>query len=486
MSARLMLQNFIHPEMADDVVAILGPNQESPFTYGMLRDQSSFLYQIPRTLIFVFGRNSPTIAAWTVQALAANHVVALINPDLPSGQIESLLAAYEPQYVICPCNETLDAWPNRSQANGCGIFQRMQHAIHGLADGLSLLLSTSGTTGNAKMVRLSKSAVLANIGQIGQALHVTPAERAHGHLPLHYSFGLSVLTSHIAFGGSIVICDEPMTSKFFWEAVRQFECTSISGVPTHFDLMRRLGFERLRIPSVKTFCQAGGRASMALLEALRDEASRRNGRLYVMYGQTEAGPRMSTLPSEWVDQKLGSVGLALPGARFEIKPLNELDDVCSDGSGEVLYFGPNVMWGYAENKLDLSKGDEVGGHLVTGDIGRLDEDQCLWITGRVARMAKVHGLRIALDEIEAKAARFGRCAAVELNDKIGVMFQQDTVASELQLGQELAKQVSDLIQGLGTLPAGSVIVGVCEWLSVKGSGKLDYAEIRKQMLGETR
>jgi acyl-CoA synthetase (AMP-forming)/AMP-acid ligase II len=480
-----MLQNFIHPETADDVVAILSPNQEAPFTYGMLRDQSSFLYQIPRTLIFVFGRNSATIAAWTVQALAANHVIALINPDLPIGQIEALLEAYNPQYVICPCETAAETWSSQSQVNDCGIFQRTQEATQGLAEGLSLLLSTSGTTGNAKMVRLSKSAVLANISQIGEALNITPAERAHGHLPLHYSFGLSVLTSHIGLGGSIVICDEPMTSKFFWEAVRQFECTSISGVPTHFDLMRRLGFERLRIPSVKTFCQAGGRASMALLQALQAEASRRDGRLYVMYGQTEAGPRMSTLPAEWVDRKLGSVGLALADARFEIKPLEEIVDIQTDISGEVVYFGPNVMWGYAENQADLSKGDEVGGCLVTGDIGRLDEDQCLWITGRVARMAKVHGLRIALDEIEAKAAQFGRCAAVELNDKIGIMFQQDTVASELQLSQELAIQVSDLIQGLGTLPAGSVIVGVCETLSVKGNGKLDYAEIRKQMLGET-
>lgn len=108
-----------------------------------------------------------------------------------------------------------------------------------------------------------------------------------------------------------------------------------------------------------------------------------------MYGQTEATARMAVLPPERLADKLGSAGLALPGGRLE-----------ADDDGEILYHGPNVMMGYADTADDLSRGDDLGGVLRTGDLGRVDPDGFLHITGRLKRMAKIFGIRVNLDDVE--------------------------------------------------------------------------------------
>ena len=155
-------------------------------------------------------------------------------------------------------------------------------------------------------------------------------------------------------------------------------------------MLRRLDLGKLAPPSLRTLTQAGGRLDPALVRHFHGVAAARGGRLFVMYGQTEATARISVLSPDELPAHAGSVGRALPGGALAIDP-----------DGEVIYRGPNVMMGYAEDRADLARGDELGGVLRTGDLGRLDADGRLWITGRVKRIAKVFGLRVNLDELEA-------------------------------------------------------------------------------------
>ena len=219
---------------------------------------------------------------------------------------------------------------------------------------------------------------------------------------MHYSYGLSVVTSHLTCGGKLCLINDSITSSSFWSKIG-VSGSHLPGVPFHYIALARLGLG-LVPPSVKTFTQAGGALDLRIQTKMRDWAEQRGSQFFVMYGQTEAAPRMATLQHADHARKAGSVGVALAGGQFSI-----LDDhgapLPADAVGTVVYEGPNVMMGYATSRADLGAGDEMNGRLETGDLGRLDYDGFLYLTGRTKRFAKIAGYRLGLDEIEERAVR---------------------------------------------------------------------------------
>jgi acyl-CoA synthetase (AMP-forming)/AMP-acid ligase II len=312
---------------------------------------------------------------------------------------------------------------------------------------LALLLTTSGSTGDPKLVRLSRTAVRTNAEQIADALEIDGNEVAITTLPLFYSYGLSVLNSHLVRGATVVLERTGIMQRTFWNAAVEHQVTSMAFVPSQYEMLRRLRFDPAKYPALRTLTQAGGRLRTERVTEFAEKMATVGGRLFVMYGQTEAGPRMATLPADRLADKLGSVGRALPGGEFTIS-----DD-------EVVYHGPNVMMGYAETGADLAKGDEQGGVLRTGDLGRLDDEGFLFITGRLKRMAKVFGVRINLDDVEKNFP----VAAVAGDDKL-VVFTDDADASTLR---------SKIAEWLGTHHTGVVVHGI-EALPLLPNGKTDY------------
>jgi acyl-CoA synthetase (AMP-forming)/AMP-acid ligase II len=312
---------------------------------------------------------------------------------------------------------------------------------------LALLLTTSGSTGDPKLVRLSWSAVLANAGQVADSLGVTGDDVAITTLPLFYSYGLSVLHSHLLRGATVVLERTGIMQKDFWAAIDEHRVTSLAFVPSQYEMLRRLRFDPARYPSVRTLTQAGGRLRTDLVTDFASRMDAVGGRMFVMYGQTEAGPRMACLPPDRLTDRLGSVGRAMPGGAFAIE-----DD-------EVVYRGPNVMMGYAETAADLTRGDDLAGVLHTGDLGRLDEEGFLYLTGRLKRMAKVFGVRINLDDVE----RHFPVAAVAGDDRLHV-FTQDGDVRALR---------SKIAEWLGAHFTG-VDVRTISSLPLLPNGKTDY------------
>jgi acyl-CoA synthetase (AMP-forming)/AMP-acid ligase II len=337
-----------------------------------------------------------------------------------------------------------------------------------VSDDLALLLPTSGSTGSPKFVRLSRRAVLANADSIAEALDIDDDERAITSLPIHYSYGLSVVNSHLRRGAQVVLTGMNVLEAGYWALIRDLAVTSMAGVPYSYLLLRRLDFEGLGVPSLRTLTQAGGRLDPKLVMYFHSLMTTRGGNFFVMYGQTEATARIAILPSDALPAKRGSVGLAVPGGAIHL--------LGGDGAtlppgetGEVVYAGPNVMLGYAEGPDDLALGDVQGGRLSTGDLGHCDSDGYLFITGRTKRIAKAFGYRISLDEIEAVLATRGTLAVTCIDEKVVVHCEGWTPQAMAEAKAYIAR--------LMRLHQSAFDFRSIEQLPALPSGKVDYRKL---------
>ena len=288
---------------------------------------------------------------------------------------------------------------------------------------LALVMPTSGSTGAARLVRLSGTNLDANARSIADVLRLDATDRAITSLPLHYSYGLSVLHSHLSVGASVVLTEASVVDECFWDDVRRHQVTTFAGVPHTFDLLAASGVDRLAAPSLRLVTQAGGRMSAQRVLDHAALATRHGHEFVVMYGQTEATARMTVLEPALVSSHPHSVGRAIPGGSVELRPHATIQlGACSTPAttgrevvGEIVYRGPNVMLGYAETPADLALGRTIE-ELHTGDIGRFDSEGLLEIVGRVGRFVKPFGVRVDLDGFEHRLRAAGLPSVVAGDD----------------------------------------------------------------------
>ncbi len=341
------------------------------------------------------------------------------------------------------------------------IDETSNYKIH--AD-LAVLLSTSGTTGSQKFVRLSYGNLRSNAQSIIEYLAIDENERAVMNLPLSYSYGMSIVNSHLLAGAALILSEESVMEKSFWEEVREHKATSLAGVPFTYQMLQRIGFMKMDLPYLKTLTQAGGRLNEKLVKVFGEYAQQNNKRFFVMYGQTEASPRMSYIPPhERVLTKLGSIGIAIPGGNLTI----------DSETSELIYKGANVMMGYAECLEDLSLGDELSGILYTGDTATVDNEGYFTITGRMKRFIKLFGLRINLDDVEKKleAVIQAPIACTGNDDKLVVVIEK-----EEQMGH-----VKENLERLYKLHRSAYKVVILE-IPRLANGKTDYMKLKESCL----
>lgn len=342
----------------------------------------------PRQLGFLFmGNTLPCIVAY-LACLRAGHVPVLLPDTLASDLVTPLLLCYQPDWVV-----RADQPGVILPGSGLKYLEHVQAnrtPLPPFSPELGLLLSTSGTTGSPKLVRLSYRALQSNADAISEYLSLCPDERALTMLPPSYSYGLSIINSHLNAGACLVLRNTGVLSPDFAKVILDQEVTSISGVPYIYQMMHRTGFQKQSYPSLRSLTQAGGRMDDRLINVFGQLAVEKGWKFYVMYGQTEAAPRISFVPPVMLLEKVGSIGIAIPGGKLYVDPLND----------ELVYEGPNVMLGYAESREDLARPDELKGVLRTGDLARVDDDGYFYVTGRKRRFVKLAGNRVGLDEVE--------------------------------------------------------------------------------------
>ncbi|HVK25148.1 MAG TPA: AMP-binding protein [Actinokineospora sp.] len=430
---------FVH-SLSDfgDRPAVVTPS--GSLTYDALASRVAEVADVlgsTRRLVLVAAANDLDSVVTYLAALRGGHPVLLTSP----GGLDALVDAYDPDVV---------------QVGG-DLRERRAGTAHELHPDLALLLSTSGSTGSPKLVRLSASNLQANAGAIAEYLDIRDTDRAALTLPLHYCYGLSVLNSNLSRGAAVLLSDLSVIDPEFWTSFQAHGGTSLHGVPYTFDLLDRAGFADRDLPTLRYVTQAGGRLSPDQVRRHAALASAGGWRFFVMYGQTEATARMAYLPADLAATRPGAVGVPIPGGSFEIHP-----------DGELVYRGPNVMLGYARTPADLALGATLGA-LPTGDLARRAPDGLYEVIGRKSRFVKLFGLRVDLDEIERLLALADFTAAAAGDDT--------SITIALVSGQDTASATALVAARVG-LPADLVRVREYAELPRLGTGKVDYASIQ--------
>ena len=354
-----------------------------------------------KTLIFLLGQNNlETITAY-ISFVDDGHVVALIDYRINNVLLKNLIEVYKPRIIFCEKNKLKYFTQYKKKfsfKNYFGYEKKFNNEVS-LHKDLVLLLSTSGSTGSPKFVRLSYLNLINNTKSIIKYLNISSKDRSITSLPFTYVYGLSVINTHLLSGSSIVLSNRSITEKEFWMSINKYKVNNIAGVPYSYSIFER--FFKKNIPkSLKYTTQAGGKMNNKLIKNLLQIYKKNKIKLIQMYGAAEATARMSYLKYEFAKKKIGSIGKPIPGGKFQIISSKKKVINTFKKKGELVYRGKNVSMGYATNYKDLSLPDLNHGILKTGDIAYKDKDGFYYIVGRKNRYVKIFGIRVDLSELE--------------------------------------------------------------------------------------
>ena len=413
-------------------------------TYGELARRvagRSALLGTGRRLVALEAGNCEHAIITYLAALSAGHIAAPLPPGKPM-VLDAFREDFRPETL---CRLVGERWHTDAESH---LDPEPLHPD------LALLLSTSGSTGVSKSVRLSSAAVEANARSIADYLGLTEGDRGLLMLPLHYSYGLSVLHSHLAVGASVFVPRRQVLEEGFVEDLSRHGVTNIAGVPFSYDLFERIGLRCHDIPTLRFMTVAGGRLAPEMIDLYRRHMEDRSGRFFVMYGQTEATARIAFVPPEKLAGHENCIGIAIPGGTLSLAAEDGTGVTKPGLTGELVYSGPNVMMGYAGGRVDLARGPDTE-ILRTGDLAERTADGFYRIVGRLKRISKIAGLRIAHDAIEQALARAGVEAVVTGTDShltaffMAPLSEEDVrarlaAASGLTLLHVRARQVGDI------------------------------------------
>lgn len=373
-------------------------------TYGefdtIAKNIESFMPK--RALAFLLCKNTLGALVAYLTCLRNGVVPLLLDARINKNMFDQLMAAYRPELLLVP--KSMMAISPKATV----ILEKFDYffmvtgekTISKLHEDLALLLTTSGSTGSKKFVRQSYRNLQSNAESIAEYLKLTAAERPITSLPMSYTYGLSVIHSHMLVGATLLLTDYSLVEKGFWDFFTEWQATSFAGVPYTYEMLDKLHVFNMKMPSLRTMTQAGGKLSVNLQEKFTKFAAENHKEFVVMYGQAEATARMAYLPFDHALEKIGSMGIPIPGGQFFLIGADGQVITENNTVGELVYKGKNVTMGYANGREDLQKGDEWRGLLVTGDMAKRDRDGYYYIVGRKKRFLKVFGNRVNLDEIE--------------------------------------------------------------------------------------
>lgn len=375
----------------------------SKYDYSSFLDfESNFSQALKsRSLVFLLCANNPESIFAYLYFIRNKIVPILLDSKINEELLNNLINQYGPSYIWAP--------KERSKINGFKkIYSYKNYYLSNtpcknninLNQKLAILLTTSGSTGSPKLVKLSYTNLSSNAESIAEYLSIDKNQRPITSLPMNYSFGLSIINSHIIKGSTILLTSNSMMEKGFWEFIKGYQATSLSGVPYTYEMLKRLRFFEMDLPHLQTLTQAGGKLNKNLAIEFGQFCNNKKINFFIMYGQTEATARMSYLPPKELLKKPHSIGLAIPGGKFSL--IDEDGEIIDENKkvGELVFRGPNVFMGYAISDKDLSTEANNNNLLHTGDLAERDEDGFYNIVGRKKRFVKIYGNRINLDELE--------------------------------------------------------------------------------------
>lgn len=447
-------------------------------SYGELLKQAQSMKQVigERCLIFCLCTNSIGSVSGYASLLSEGMVPVLLNAHLEQGLLDNLVSTYKPRFIWSPEEqvEKLREYGDECyfEEYGYSLLKTDFDGQFELYDELCLLLTTSGSTGSPKFVRQSYRNVASNAQSIVQYLQLDETEKPITTLPMNYTYGLSIINSHLMVGATLLLTDKGLMQKEFWKFFKEEGATSFGGVPYTYEMLKKLRFFSMDLPSLRYMTQAGGKLLPKLHQEFAEYAVQRDKKFIVMYGQCEATARMGYLPAEKSVDKCGSMGIAIPGGRFHLTDATGKTIDEPDITGELIYEGDNVTLGYAECGADLKKGDERGGVLETGDMARVDADGYYYIVGRKKRFLKIYGNRVNLDEID-------RLIKAEFDGIDVTSAGTDDHMYLFVTNDKLSDQVKHFVALKTGLNSGAFHMVTIDSIPKNDSGKILYQELAK-------
>ena len=386
-------------------IALVGIDGKK-YSYSEILNKSKYLNSKIKnnSLILIIASNNVNSIIGYVSFVKSENTSILLDKSFKLEYFFKIIKKYKPNYIFCPKEYLTKINQIREIAKiGDYFLIKTNFKKNGKINKKNLLLlPTSGTTQSPKFVRLSGNNLFSNTKTIIKYLKIESSHTTITTMPMGYSYGLSIINTHLFSGSKIIITDKSVFDKEFWNVLQKYKITSFGGVPQFYEQLKKLRFENFNLSNLKYITQAGGKLDLNYLKYFEKVSKKKGIKFIAMYGQAEASPRMSYLPWNKFSKKMGSIGKPLNGSKFEI--INNKGKYITNTFtvGELVYFGKNVSLGYARSLKDLKKGDENKERLFTGDLAYKDDDNFFYIAGRKKRISKIFGIRVDLDDIERK------------------------------------------------------------------------------------
>ena len=426
-----------------------------------------------RSLILIVSENSLGSLLAYIFCIINNHVGIIVDLKTTKQNILKIFKDYQPNYIFISkknnsifkkvCSEKYIFFDQSLMKNKLTKEKKMNK-------NLSLLLSTSGSMGSIKFVKLSTGNLKYNTDSIINYLKINKKDSAITNLPISYSYMLSIINTHFEVGGSIVISKYSLVEKKFWETLKNSKSTSFNGVPYTYEMLSKIGLKNIKIDTLKYLTLAGGKLENDELKEIIKFCKKNNLNFFSMYGQTEASPRISYLKPEFSQKKIGSIGKGIPGSKMYIINNTGKKILKPFVEGEIICEGKNVFMGYSKDYNDLKNANEENYKLKTGDLGYFDKNGFFYITSRISRIAKIFGNRVDLGALESLMSQKSYKVACLSDNKIVFIFIEKKYNKT---------NLINTISKITNLSINSFELIKLKYLPRTANNKISYSELKK-------
>ncbi len=417
-------------------------------------------------LILIEASNSEEFFTIYSGCIINKKSILLVNKNITQKSLDLIVNLYKPKYLFLNTKKYKFNYKKIYKIKDHELLETNFKIKYQINKNLALLLSTSGSLSSPKYVRISYKNLNDNTNKIINYLKIVSSDRSITTLNPSYSFGLSIINSHFIAGASLILNEDSILKRDFWDLFRKYKPNSFNGVPYMFELLQKLNFDKLPLKKLKYMTSAGGKLNEDLQLKLINYLKNKKTLFYIMYGQTEASPRMSYLEPKFFEKKIGSIGKPLPGGRFILK--DTFKNIQNKIIGEIVYKGKNVSLGYASSFKDLKKGDKNFNILKTGDLASKDKEGFYYIEGRKGREVKLYGNRFNLDEIEKKLYINGiKCACLLKEKQILIFLEEEN------------KKISEILKRLFSFNISIFLIKKIKKIPVTSNKKTNYKLLEK-------
>lgn len=437
-------------------------------TYGELTEYLNAAKSVlpERELVFCLCENRAGSLVGFLSLYDNKDVCLLLSSHIDRGLLDTLCATYHPSYMWMP-TEMIDEFKYEVAYSAMGFsLCKTGNVAPQMHKDLSMLMTTSGTTGSPKLVRHKYGNIESNAKNVAEVFGWTLDDRGIIDLPMQYTMGLNVITSHLYAGATVLLVAASLVSPLYWKFIKEQKGTNFTGVPYSYEILSKLRFQRMELPYLRTMAEGGGKLSDAQFETFAKYAEEKGKRFFATFGTTETSARLAYLPPKDATTHVGSIGTAIPEGKLSLVDESGNEISIPDTEGELRYDGPNVTMGYGTSVEDLMKGDEFCGTYYTGDIAKMDSDGYFYIVGRKKRFLKLFGLRVSLDQSEKiiKEAFNVECACTGDDNQMRIFITDESLKDDVK---KLISEKTGLVQK-------SFEVNIINEIPRFESGKINY------------